>query len=384
MNLGFEHAIDLEEKLALGRPLIIKLGFDPTSPDLHLGHYVVMRGAKKLQDLGHTVVIIVGDFTAAIGDPSGRNLLRPPLSDADIQVNAQTYMEQVFMVLDQEKTLVKKNSTWLNPLTLKDTLSLLSLVTVSQILARDDFSKRFNAQIPIYMHEMVYPLMQGLDSVVVQADVELGGTDQTFNLMMGRQLQKNRNQAEQSVLTFPLLVGLDGVKKMSKSLGNYIGFHDTPTDQFGKIMSISDDTMWLYWKIIGEKTETEILDMQNSGENPKNIKMDLAQNVVAIFYGSEKALDARRAFTERFSHRMEQNLDDVEQIHLNIKEDTISIAHVLKHLGMATSVSDAGRKMEQKGVRLDQVAITDKRAQVHKGDEFLLSVGKVHLKRVKI
>lgn len=381
MNLGAEQAIGLEEKLKAGKKLNVKLGFDPTSPDLHLGHYIVLRGAKKFQDKGHNVTIIVGDFTAAIGDPSGRNKLRPPLSKSDIDVNAQTYMDQVFMVLDESKTQVQRNSQWLDKMDVRDTLALLSQVTLSQMLVRDDFKKRFNAEVPIFMHEMMYPLMQGLDSVAIKADVELGGTDQTFNLMMGRDLQKNKGQSEQAVVTFPLLVGLDGEKKMSKSLGNHIGLKDTPTDKFGKIMSISDDTMWNYWKVLLERTDEEIQVMKDIGENPKNIKMDLATEVVGLFHGFKLAEEERQKFTDRFSNK---KLTDVEEIEVQIDNDEISLGHLIKNLDLATSVSDANRKIEQKGVKINQEVIADKSTKVKKDQEFILQVGKLNVKKVKI
>lgn len=381
LNIGSEQEIGLEEKLKSGKILNIKLGFDPTSPDLHLGHYIVLRGAKKFQDMGHNVTIIVGDFTAAIGDPSGRNKLRPPLSEEDIAVNAQTYMDQVFMVLDKDKTKVSFNSKWLNKLDMKNMLALLSSITLSQMLVRDDFRKRFDAQIPIHMHEMVYPLMQGLDSVAIKADVELGGTDQTFNLMMGRQLQKDRKMSEQAVVTFPLLVGLDGVKKMSKSLGNHIGLLTPATDKFGKIMSISDDNMWNYWQILAEKSPEEVDTMKNSGRNPRDIKLDLAAHVVELFHGLEAALQEKQNFLDKFTNK---KLVDIEEVDFNIEGDDIVVAKLIKELNMATSVSDAGRKMEQKGVKINQEVMSDKFAKVKKDDEFLLQVGKLHVKKIRI
>lgn len=381
LKIGSEQQVGLEEKLASGKTLNIKLGFDPTSPDLHLGHYIVLRGAKKFQDMGHNVTIIVGDFTAAIGDPSGRNKLRPPLSEDDIAANAQTYMDQVFMVLDKDKTKVSFNSKWLNKLDMKNMLALLSSITLSQMLVRDDFRKRFDAQIPIHMHEMVYPLMQGLDSVAIKADVELGGTDQTFNLMMGRQLQKDRKMSEQAVVTFPLLVGLDGVKKMSKSLGNHIGLLTPATEKFGKIMSISDDNMWNYWQVLAEKTPQEVEEMKNSGRNPRDIKLDLAAHVVELFHGQEAALQEKQNFLDKFSNK---KLVDVEEVEISIEGEDIGVAKLIKELNMANSVSDAGRKMEQKGVKINQEVMSDKFAKVKKDDEFLLQVGKLHVKKVKI
>lgn len=380
-NIGAEQEIGLEDKLSSGKTLNVKLGFDPTSPDLHLGHYIVLRGAKKFQDMGHNVTIIVGDFTASIGDPSGRNKLRPPLSEDEILKNAQTYMDQVFLVLDKEKTKVKRNSEWLGKMDIKATLAILSSITLSQMLVRDDFKKRFESQTPIHMHEMVYPLMQGLDSVAIKADVELGGTDQTFNLMMGRQLQKDRKQSEQAVVTFPLLVGLDGIKKMSKSLGNHIGLRDTPTDKFGKIMSVSDDTMWNYWSVLAEKSDEEVKAMKQSGINPKILKMDLAQTVVEMFHGLEVALVEREKFDNRFANKQ---LVEVEELDFNLEESDILLAKLIKELNMATSVSDATRKIEQNGVKLNQEKVSDKKFKVNKGDEVLLQVGKLHVKKVRL
>lgn len=381
MNLNAENIIGLESKLKKEKKLNIKLGFDPTSPDLHLGHYIVLRGAKKFQEAGHLIKIIVGDFTAAIGDPSGRNKLRPPLNKEDISRHAKTYMAQVFMVLDKDKTEIIKNSTWLDKMDIRDTLGLLSQVTISQMLVRDDFKKRFQSETPIFMHEMLYPLMQGLDSVEINADVELGGTDQTFNLMMGRELQKNRGKEEQAVITFPLLVGLDGEKKMSKSLGNHIGLMDSPTDKFGKIMSISDNTMWNYWKVLLEKSDEFIASFKSSNINPKEIKMQLATEVVSIFHGQELAENERQKFTDRFSNK---KLIDIEEIDINIENNEILLGNLIKELNLATSVSDANRKIEQKGVKINQQVIEDKKTTLKKDDELILQVGKLHVKKIRI
>jgi tyrosyl-tRNA synthetase len=381
LKLGSEQQFGLEEKLGKDKKLTIKLGFDPTSPDLHLGHYIVLRGAKKFQEMGHNVTIIVGDFTASIGDPSGRNKLRPPLTSEDITENAKTYMDQVFMVLDKDKTKVVQNSNWLGKMDVKDMLAILSSVTLSQMLVRDDFRNRFDAQTPIFMHEMAYPLMQGLDSVAIKADVELGGTDQTFNLMMGRQMQKDRKMEEQAVVTFPLLVGLDGVKKMSKSLGNQIGLRDSPTDQFGKIMSVSDNTMWNYWQVLGEKTLEQVETMKASGVNPRDLKLDLGMLVVSLFHGSEVAAQQKQNFLDKFTNK---KIIDVEEVEVQIEGDDIGIAKLIKDLDMATSISDAGRKMEQNGVKINQEIVNDKREKLSKNSDVLLQVGKLHMKKVKI
>ena len=381
MRIGCEHSAGLEEKLALGRPLTFKLGFDPTSPDLHLGHYIVLRAAKRLQDMGHAVHIIVGDFTAAIGDPSGRNKLRPALSQEAIDANAQTYMDQVFMVLDPEKTSVSRNSLWLGKLGFAEILRLLSSATVSQMLARDDFKKRFDAQSPIFLHEMAYPLMQALDSVQIRADAELGGTDQTFNLLMGRELQKSRGQEPQAVLTFPLLVGLDGEKKMSKSLNNHIALLDPPSEKFGKIMSVSDHTLWKYLDLLLEMPAGDIQALRESGKNPRDIKLDLAEKTTALFHGPEEACAARAQFIERFSKK---GLPDAPLVEISIDEPSISLAHLVKFVELAVSVSDANRKIEQRGVKLDSAVVTDRNRQIPKGSEVLLQVGKLHCKKVRI
>ena len=381
MNFGTETAVDLDKKLALGRPLNIKLGFDPTSPDLHLGHYVVLRGAKKFQELGHNVHIIVGDFTAAIGDPSGRNKLRPALSETEIDSHAKTYMSQVFMVLDEARTTVSKNSYWLGKMSITDMLKTLSEVTLSQMLVRDDFRKRFDEKTPIFMHEMTYPLMQGLDSLAIKADVELGGTDQTFNLMMGRNLQKSKGMAEQAVLTFPLLVGLDGTQKMSKSLGNHIGLMDTPSNKFGKIMSISDDTMWTYWSTLIGKSSFEISLIKNQHVNPRDAKISLASSVVELFHGIEMANKERLAFTERFSKRI---ITDIPCTTMSIQDDDISLGNLIKNLDMATSVSEANRKICQNAVKIDHVLVNNKAVRIKKDTEIVLQVGKLNICKVKI
>lgn len=381
-SLNFEHSVGFKNDLDNKNKIhTVKLGFDPTSPDLHLGHYVVLKGAKKFQDAGHQVVIIVGDFTASIGDPSGRNKLRPPLSEEQIIENAKTYMEQVFLILDKEKTKIKRNSEWLNKLSIKDMLAILSSVTISQILAREDFKNRFESQTPIHMHELTYPLMQGLDSVAIKADIELGGTDQLFNLMMGRELQRSKGLEEQMVITFPLLVGLDGVKKMSKSLGNHIGLLEDPTNKFGKIMSISDETMWNYWKILEEKTEDEILKMKNSNINPKDFKMELAHNIVKKFHNNDIADNVKNEFINRFSNK---TIENVEQLNIKLEGNDILLSHLIKNLNMATSINDANRKIEQNGVKLNKEKVSDKKSKLNKGDEFLLQVGKLHIKKIKL
>lgn len=376
-----EIQVGLKEKLAKNRPLIVKLGFDPTSPDLHLGHYIVLRGAKWFQDRGDVVHIIVGDFTAAIGDPSGRNKLRPPLQEKEILENAKTYLDQVFLILDELKTKTHRNGTWLNKMDMKTILAIMSSQTVSQILVREDFKNRFESNVPIFMHEMMYPIMQGLDSVAIKADVELGGTDQTFNLMMGRDLQKSKKQEEQSVVTFPLLVGLDGVKKMSKSLGNHIGLLDTPENKFGKIMSISDNTMWKYWDILAMKSQEEVDQMKSSGQNPKNIKMELGAFVVELFHGEEVALEEKERFTQRFTNKVINNISEVD---FEIIEKKMSLTKLIKGLDLAPSITEAGRLIESNAVSVNREKISDKAHMVESGQEFILQVGKLKVIKVKL
>ena len=381
-DLGANNVVGLEEKLKKGKALTVKLGFDPTSPDLHLGHFIALRAAKKFQEAGHKVVLLIGDFTAAIGDPSGRNTLRPPLSEEQIKINAKTYIDQLAMVLDISKIEICRNSEWLNKLTPQDMIRHMSKVTVAQMLVREDFSKRYKEETPIHLHEFTYPLMQALDSVFLKADVELGGTDQTFNLMMGRQIQKAEGQEEQSIVTFPLLVGLDGIKKMSKSLNNHIGLSLEPTEKFGRIMSISDKTMWNYMSVLLEKTDAEIEEMKMSGVNPMQIKMFMAQEIVAMFHGNEIALHTKEAFQQRFSKKdVEAEAKEMEVL---LEEVSIILPHLIKKLGFAESTSDANRKIEQGGVKINGEKIIDKRKVLDKNDDFLLQVGKLNVAKVKL
>ena len=379
-ELNAEKIVALDEKMALNRPLVVKLGFDPTSPDLHFGHYVALRGLKKFQENGHIAHIIIGDFTAAIGDPSGRNKLRPPLTKEDISQHAQTYLSQVFLILDKDKTLVSSNSTWLN-MNMEQVLRIMSTQTISQIMAREDFSNRFKDGVPIFMHEMMYPIMQGMDSVAINADVELGGTDQTFNLMMGRDMQSIHKMAQQAVITFPLLVGLDGEKKMSKSLGNHIALLDTPKDIFGKVMSISDETMWNYWSILMGSTPDEIQAMKDSGTNPKNIKMDLAQKVVSILHPENVAIAARDDFNNQFSKK-EVDLDSVETAEIRVA-DGKQLSKIMNDVSLATSRADAVRLIKGGGVKVDGEKVTDVNLVILPGDHFLLQVGKLKYLKIK-
>lgn len=380
-DLNAENVVALEEKLSLGRPLVVKLGFDPTSPDLHFGHYVALRGLKKFQEAGHIAHIIVGDFTAAIGDPSGRNKLRPPLSKEKILENAQTYLAQVFLVLDKNKTKVSSNSTWLN-MDMEKILRIMSTQTISQILAREDFSNRFKDGTPIFMHEMMYPIMQGMDSVAIEADVELGGTDQTFNLMMGRDMQSIHKKPAQAVVTFPLLVGLDGEKKMSKSLGNHIALLDSPKDIFGKVMSISDETMWNYWSILMDVSEDEVAQMKNSGQNPKDIKMTLAQKVVNILHPESVAQSVKEDFINQFSKK-EVDLESVPEVVVHVESEA-HLSKIMVEVKFASSRGDATRLIKGGGVKVNGEKIADVNMVFKPGQEFLLQVGKLKYLKVKI
>ena len=378
-ELNAEKMVAIDEKISLNRPLVVKLGFDPTSPDLHFGHYIALRGLKKFQEYGHIAHIIIGDFTAAIGDPSGRNKLRPALTKEDIAEHAQTYLSQVFLILDKDKTLVSSNSTWLN-MNMEQVLRIMSTQTISQIMAREDFNNRFKEGVPIFMHEMMYPIMQGMDSVAIRADVELGGTDQTFNLMMGRDMQSIHKMPEQAVITFPLLVGLDGEKKMSKSLGNHIALLDTPKDIFGKVMSISDKTMWNYWTILMGTTAKEIEEMKISGVNPKNIKMDLAQNIVSILHPVEVAIAVREDFNNQFSKK-KVDLDSVKILKIAVGEGK-PLTKIMSDVGFATSRNDATRLIQGSGVKVNGEKVKDVSFTVMPEKQFLLQVGK--LKYLKI
>lgn len=381
-SLGANNIVGLEEKLKTNKQLTVKLGFDPTSPDLHLGHFIALRAAKKFQEAGHKVVLLIGDFTAAIGDPSGRNTLRPPLSEEQIVENAQTYIDQLAMVLDISKVEVRRNSEWLTKLTPQDMIRNMSKVTVAQMLVREDFAKRYKEETPIHLHEFTYPLMQALDSVFLNADVELGGTDQTFNLMMGRQIQKAHSQQEQAIVTFPLLVGLDGVKKMSKSLNNHIGLSFTPEEKFGKVMSVSDETMWNYMSVLLEKSDAEIEVMKTSGINPMQIKMFMAQEIVTMFHGEKVGLDAKNSFIERFSKKNVE--EEAQEMEILLEEVEIFLPQLIKKIGFAESTSDANRKIEQGGVRINGEKVTDKKKLLGKHDNFLLQVGKLNLAKIKL
>ncbi|MEY4063336.1 MAG: hypothetical protein RIT09_1129 [Pseudomonadota bacterium] len=354
-------------------PLRIKLGLDPTAPDIHLGHTVVLNKMRQLQDLGHTVIFLIGDFTSMIGDPSGRNATRPPLTKEEIAINAQTYYQQASLVLDPSKTEVRYNSEWCDPLGARGMIQLAAKYTVARMLERDDFTKRYKGGIPISVHEFLYPLMQGYDSVALKSDLELGGTDQKFNLLVGRELQKEYGQEAQCILTMPLLVGTDGVDKMSKSKNNYIGISEAPGEMFGKLMSISDELMWSYFTLLSFKPLAEIAKMKEevlSGRNPRDFKVALAQEIVTRFHdanASEKAL-------EDFNHRAKGGVpDDIPEITLT--GAPIGIGQLLKQANLVPSTSEAMRNVEQGGVKIDGATVSDKALKVEAGT-FVVQVGK--------
>jgi tyrosyl-tRNA synthetase len=376
---------DLRRKLAKGKALRVKAGFDPTAPDLHLGHTVVLNKMRQFQDLGHHVMFLIGDFTGMIGDPSGRNVTRPPLTPEQIAENAETYKEQVFKVLDPDKTEIMFNSTWSEQLGASGMVKLAGTYTVARLLERDDFSKRFAAQQPISLHEFLYPLMQGYDSVAMKADVELGGTDQKFNLLVGRELQKHFNQEQQVIITMPLLEGLDGVNKMSKSLGNYVGIHDMPNDMFGKLMSISDDLMWRYIELLSfESLDTVAMWKKEieGGGNPRDVKARFAQEIVARFHDQAAARSALEDFESRFRHgEVPENLPD--QV-ITVTTDGTAIAQVLKASGVCPSTSDAVRMIEQGGVKVNGDKVTDKGLKLVAGSTYVLQVGKRKFAKVTL
>lgn len=368
---------ELIEKLKLGRPLRIKAGFDPTAPDLHLGHTVLLNKMRHFQDLGHHILFLIGDFTGLIGDPTGKNTTRPPLSAEQIAENAKTYQEQVFKILDPVRTEVCFNSSWMNELGAAGMLKLAAQHTVARMLERDDFAKRFNGNQPIAIHEFLYPLCQGYDSVAMRADVELGGTDQKFNLLVGRELQKHYGQTPQVVLMMPLLEGLDGVNKMSKSLGNYVGINEPPQEIFGKLMSISDVLMWRYYELLSFRPAHEIEQLKlqvEQGANPRNIKVALAQEIVARFHGAIAADAALADFETRFVRGAIP--DDIESIQLNIPTAGINIVALLKTAGLTSSTSEANRMIEQNGVRLNGEKVSDKALLLLPGTDVVLQVGK--------
>lgn len=376
---------ELIEKLKQNRPLRVKAGFDPTAPDLHLGHTVLLTKMRQLQDLGHHIMFLIGDFTGMIGDPTGKNATRPPLTPEQIKINAETYTKQVFKILDPEKTEICFNSTWLSELGAAGMLKLAASQTVARMLERDDFSKRFKNNQSISIHEFMYPLLQGYDSVAMKADIELGGTDQKFNLLMGRELQKQNNQPSQVVLMMPLLEGLDGINKMSKSLGNYIGIAESATEIFGKIMSVSDDLMWRYFDLVSLKSPEEISELKlavNNGENPRNIKVKLAMELVARLHDQEAANAALADFETKFKRN--EIPEDLPTQELALETDSITIGVLLKQAGLVASSSEGMRMIEQGGVKIDGEKISDKNHQLAKGSNFVVQVGKRKFARLSL
>ena len=385
---GVEEVIPKEEfhkKLDKKRPLRIKLGFDPTAPDLHLGHTVILNKLKLFQDLGHQVIFLIGDFTGLVGDPSGVNETRPVLSEKEIKKNAKTYERQVFKILDKKKTEIRFNSEWMNKFSPEEFIRLSSVQTVARMLERDDFHKRYTSQKPISIHEFLYPLLQGYDSVALDADVELGGTDQKFNLLLGREVQKFYGKEPQVVFTLPLLEGLDGEKKMSKSLGNYIAIEDSQNEIFGKIMSISDELMWRYFELLSFKKQEEINKLKKSqkeGLNPRDIKFLLAEEIVDRFHGEGFGNKAKEEFKSRFQQG--NSPSEIKEIEIKLMEKDISLPKILKEAGMVSSTSEALRLIKQGGVRIEGEKILDSKYKINQNSSLLYQVGKRKFFRIKI
>lgn len=373
------------KKLEEGRPLRIKAGFDPTAPDLHLGHTVLINKLKQFQDYGHEILFLIGDFTGMIGDPTGKNVTRKPLTQDEVLANAKTYQEQIFKILDPDKTKIVFNSTWMSTMSSADLIQLAAKHTVARMLERDDFSKRYKSGQAIAIHEFLYPLIQGYDSVVMKADVELGGTDQKFNLLVGRQLQEVYGQSPQVVLTMPILEGLDGVQKMSKSLGNYIGIADAPDDMFGKVMSISDELMWRYFELLSfekmERISSYKAACESGVENPRNVKYELAKEIVGRFHGGVSAGElAMQSFIAQFQRGAIP--DDIAEITLKAGSTTYCIANLLKDAGLTGSTSEAVRMINQGAVKVDGEKISDPKQAIPSGANHIYQVGKRKFARV--
>jgi len=376
---------ELLKKLARGKPLRVKAGFDPTAPDLHLGHTVLINKLRQFQQLGHEVIFLIGDFTGLIGDPTGRSATRPRLTPEDVQANAVTYQAQIFKILDPAKTIVEFNSKWLSNMPLPQFVEVAAKYTVARMLERDDFAKRFKSQQPISVHEFFYPLAQGYDSVALRADVELGGTDQKFNLLVGRQLQEAYGQEPQCVLTMPLLEGLDGVNKMSKSLGNYVGIAELPELQFGKLMSISDQLMWRYFELLSFRPLAEVKGLQAAivaGRNPRDVKFELATELVARFHGEQAAARAQAKFVARFTDKALPT--DLPLLQLMAESDGLRLPHALKEAGLASSNGEANRKLAEGAVRIDGERVTDRETRLPIGAEHILQLGPRRFARVRI
>ncbi len=376
---------ELKKKLNSGKRLNIKAGFDPTAPDLHLGHTVLINKLHQFQTLGHQIIFLIGDFTGMIGDPSGKSATRPPLSTEEVKENAKTYQEQIFKILDPDLTKVVFNSLWMDKMDAADLIRLASHHTVARMLERDDFDKRYKSNQPISIHEFLYPLIQGHDSVVLDADVELGGTDQKFNLLVGRQLQEVHGKSPQVVITMPILEGLDGNQKMSKSLGNYIGIDESAKEIFGKIMSISDTLMWRYFELLSFKDLGEIEQYKKqveTGANPRDIKFELAEEIVTRFHNSKSAQDAKNDFVKRFSNNAIP--DVIDEIEIKIDPEGISFANILKGAGLVSSTSDAHRMIKQAAVKIDGERVEDGKQILQEGFSAVIQVGKRKFARVKL
>lgn len=373
----------LRERLASGQPLKVKLGVDPTAPDIHLGHTVVLNKLRQFQDLGHEVIFLMGDFTAMIGDPTGKNVTRKPMTRDDIVANAKTYQEQVLKILDADKTRFEYNSTWLDALSAADMIALAATHTVARMLERDDFTKRYKSGQAISIHEFLYPLLQGYDSVALSSDIELGGTDQKFNLLVGRELQRQKGQSPQLVMMLPLLEGLDGVQKMSKSLGNYISICDEPGEMFGKVMSVSDELMWRYYDLLSFESAAVIAEHKRSiadGGNPRDIKVLLAQELVARYYDEATAEQAYESFVSRFKNN--ELPEDLEELSIAVGEDGMPLANVLREAGLVSSTSEGHRMVKQGAVKCDGERLEDSRAQMQAGMSGIFQVGKRRFARI--
>jgi tyrosyl-tRNA synthetase len=376
---------ELRKKIARGTPLRVKAGFDPTAPDLHLGHTVLINKLRQFQQFGHEVIFLIGDFTGLIGDPTGKSATRPRLTPEEIARNARTYQEQIYKILDRERTIIDFNSRWMGAMSAAGLIELAAKHTVARMLERDDFHKRYKGGQPIAIHEFLYPLVQGYDSVALKADVELGGTDQKFNLLVGRQLQESYGQEPQIVLTTPLLEGLDGVQKMSKSLGNYVGVHDAPEDMFGKIMSISDPLMWRYFELLSFRPLAEIDALRKAmadGRNPRDVKFELAHEIVARFHSAAAAERAQQDFTVRFTQGATP-ADLPEQL-VEIDTDRARLTGLLKDLGLVASTSEASRKIQEGAVRVDQEKVANHGHELLAGSTYIVSVGKRHFAKIRL
>lgn len=376
---------ELVEKLKQGRPLRIKVGFDPTAPDLHVGHTVIINKMRQFQELGHQVIFLIGDFTGRIGDPTGKSATRPPLTEEQVNQNATTYKEQVFKILDPDKTEVAFNSTWMGKMSSAEMIQLAAKQTVARMLERDDFNKRYKSNQPIAIHEFLYPLVQGYDSVALRADVEMGGTDQKFNLLVGRELQRMYGQEQQVVITLPLLEGLDGVNKMSKSLGNYIGITDAPNDMFGKIMSVSDELMWRYFDLLSFRPLTEVKKLRQDvadGFNPRDVKFLLAEELITRFHNKAAAVAAQEDFITRFQKGALP--DELPELSIETETAELPIANLLKNTGLVESTSEAFRMIQQGGVKIDGVKVEDRNLLISKGTVAVIQVGKRKFAKVTL